>query len=559
MTEEANRSDSSKIGTASDDSITQGVMRRSLMKGATAAGAGAFVSTNLAAATDGGKQMEDSDSTLAETPPMGWNSWNTFACNVSAGLLKETADALVESGMKEAGYEYVNIDDCWMTEERDENGNLTPDPEKFPNGIDAVADYVHERGLKLGIYESAGTNTCAGYPGSLGHEERDAQMFSDWGIDYLKYDNCGDHHGLSAIERYTRMHEALEATDREIVLSICEWGNNDPWTWGPDVGGSLWRTTGDIKPLWTATEDTWYHGVIDIVDMNEPLSNYAGPGHWNDPDMLEVGVDIDGYPGLSETEDRTHFGMWAMMAAPLIAGNDVRNMSDTTRAILTNEEVLAIDQDPAGNQGRRIQNTGGADGTEVWSKPLANGDRAVALLNRDDATSTILTSTREVGLDDASAYTARDLWDGVDTVTAGLIGASVPAHGLAMFRVGRGAKDAAPGAMISISTDEPTVGPGESRELTVTFTNHAPNALKTVSVTLEAPDGWESEPATATFRDITAGPSVEGGSGPENDASTDWTVRPPRDVESDGYELAATAEFADSTSKTTFELTVESS
>ncbi|UPM44192.1 NEW3 domain-containing protein [Halocatena salina] len=538
-----------------DSSIAGGISRRLLMKGAAALGAGSLVSTSSVSAAEEGQQEE---STLAEAPPMGWNSWNTFACDVSAALIKETADAIVESGMKAAGYEYVNIDDCWMTEERDEDGNLQPDPEKFPNGIDAVADYVHDRGLKLGIYESAGTTTCGGYPGSLGHEERDAQAFADWGVDYLKYDNCGDHYGLSAVERYTRMHEALEATDREIVLSICEWGNNDPWLWGHEVGGSLWRTTGDIKPLWTVDEDTWYHGVIDIVDMNEPLAAHAGPDHWNDPDMLEVGVDIDGYPGLTATEDRTHFGLWAMMAAPLIAGNDVRNMSEQTREILTNEAVIAIDQDPAGKQGRRIKNTDGADGTEVWMKPLANGDRAVALLNRGERTRPILTSAREVGFDVESAYIARDLWAGTVTATAGMIGASVPAHGHKLYRVERGqSDDAVPAALLSINTDEPTVVPGEARDLTVTFTNHAPSALETVSVTLDAPDGWESEPATATFHDVAAAPSIEGASGPENDAEVDWMVRPPQGIGSGEYELAVSAEFAGRPVSTTVDLTVD--
>lgn len=556
MVNEDDRTDNAQE--LSDNSTVPGVSRRLIMKGVAAIGTGALASTHRVAA-DGSEQSGGSDSAVAQTPPMGWNSWNTFACDVSAELIKDTADAIVESGMKAAGYEYVNIDDCWMTEKRDEDGNLQPDPETFPNGIEAVADYVHEQGLKLGIYESAGTTTCAGYPGSLGHEQRDARAFADWGIDYLKYDNCGDHYGLSAIERYTRMHEALEATDREIVLSICEWGNNDPWLWGPEVDGSLWRSTGDIKPLWTVDEETWYHGVIDIVDMNEPLADHAGPGHWNDPDMLEVGVDIDDYPGLNEAENRAHFGLWAMMAAPLIAGNDVRNMSDATREVLTNEAVIAIDQDTAGNQGRRIKNTGGSDGTEVWVKPLANGDRAVALLNRGDTTSQILTSTREVGFDSESVHLARDLWEGTDTVTAGMIGASVPPHGLGLYRVESGrSRRAAPSTLLSISTDEPTVVPGEACDLTVVFTNHAPSALETVSLTLDAPNGWESEPATATFRDIAAGPSINGASGPENDADINWMVRPPGDAEPGEYELAASAEYTNGASKTTFELTVES-
>ncbi|ELY99132.1 Alpha-galactosidase [Natrialba aegyptia DSM 13077] len=380
----------------------------------------------MATAADNTNQSESSDRTLVDTPPMGWNSWNTFYCDIDAGLIKDTADAMVENGMKEVGYEYICIDDCWMASERDVNGNLQPDPETFPNGIDAVADYVHKRGLKLGIYQSAGTTTCEGLPGSLGYEEKDAQSFADWGVDYLKYDNCGEHYGLSAIERYTRMHKALEATDRDILLSICEWGDNDPWMWAPEAGGNLWRTTGDIKPLWSAKENLWGNGIIDIIDQNEPLAEYAGPGHWNDPDMLVVGVDLPEYPNLTEAEDRTHFGMWAMMAAPLIAGNDIRNMSEETRNILTNYELIEINQDPAGNQAIRIQRTTGQDGLSrsVWAKKLANGDRAVGLLNRSDRRTTITTSAQEVGLDEASCYVARNLWNGTNWQTAGLIGAT---------------------------------------------------------------------------------------------------------------------------------------
>ncbi|WP_231587977.1 glycoside hydrolase family 27 protein [Halostagnicola sp. A56] len=222
-----------------------------------------------------------------------------------------------------------------------------------------------KRGLKLGIYQSAGTTTCEGLPGSLGYEAKDAQSFADWGVDFLKYDNCGDHYGLSAIERYTRMHNALEATDRDILLSICEWGDNDPWMWAPEVGGNLWRTTGDIKPLWSAQEDLWGNGIIDIIDQNEPLAEYAGPGRWNDADMLVIGVDLPEYPNLNDVEDRTHFGMWALMASPLIAGNDIRNMSDETLDVLTNEEIIAINQDPAGNQAVRIQQTTGQDGLSI--------------------------------------------------------------------------------------------------------------------------------------------------------------------------------------------------
>ncbi|QRV17475.1 alpha-galactosidase (plasmid) [Haloterrigena salifodinae] len=531
------------------------------MKVAAATGASSLLANSTVTAADDSERSESADKTLAESPPMGWNSWNTFYCDIDEELIKDAADAMVESGMMEAGYEYVCIDDCWMAPERDANGKLQPDPETFPNGISALTDYVHDKGLKFGIYESAGTTTCQGLPGSLGYEETDAQTFADWGVDLLKYDNCGDHYGLSAVERYTRMHNALEAVDRDIVLSICEWGDNDPWMWAPEVGGDLWRTTGDIKPLWSAQEDLWGNGIIDIIDQNEPLAEYAGPGRWNDPDMLVVGVDLPEYPNLTEAEDRTHFGMWAMMAAPLMAGNDIRNMSDGTRDILTNDEVIAIDQDPAGNQATRIQHIRGEDGLprSVWAKTLANGDRAVGLLNRSDRRTTVTTSAQAVGLEAASCYVARDLWNGTDWQTAGLISASVPSHGLALYRVSSGSPDGTnPFATVSLGETEATVAPGESITRSLTFTNYSPMTIDSVHVTCDAPDGWESEPTSTTFTDITAGPAISGASGPQNDAETDWMVRPPRDAPPEDYELGVTAEYANGVSiAESFTVTVE--
>src|SRR4051812_10972523 len=274
---------------------------------------------------------------LARTPQMGWNDWNSFGCNVNDGLVRQTADAMVSSGMAAAGYSYVNIDDCWMAQNRNAAGDLVPDPQKFPNGIKALADYVHSKGLKLGIYSSAGTTTCAGFPASIGNERRDAALWASWGIDYLKYDNCGDHRGLTAPQRYTAMRDALAATGRPILFSIVNWGQESVWTWGMPIGNS-WRTTGDIQANWNS--------ITGILDQQVGLDPYSGPGGWNDPDMLEVGNG-----GLPANEARAHFSLWALLNAPLIAGNDIRSMSADTRSILTNSEVIAVDQDWGGRQG----------------------------------------------------------------------------------------------------------------------------------------------------------------------------------------------------------------
>ncbi|WP_210488176.1 glycoside hydrolase family 27 protein [Rufibacter aurantiacus] len=310
---------------------------------------------------------------LAMTPPMGWNSWNKFACNVDEKLIRETADAMVSSGMKAAGYEYINIDDCWHGD-RDSLGFIHPDPKRFPSGMKALADYVHSKGLKLGIYSDAGSQTCGGRPGSRGYEFQDAQMYAKWGIDYLKYDWCNTE-GLKAEGAYKTIAAALRKAGRPMVLSICEWGNDKPWEWGPTVG-HLWRTTGDIYNCFDCVEDhgTWKSwGVMQILDKQDGLRQYAGPGHWNDPDMLEVGN------GMPVNEDRAHFTMWSMIAAPLIAGNDLRKMSKETVAILTDKEVLAINQDKLGIQGLRYTVK---DSLETWVKPLDGGKWAVAFLNR---------------------------------------------------------------------------------------------------------------------------------------------------------------------------------
>ena len=310
---------------------------------------------------------------LALTPPMGWNSWNKFACDVNEALLRETADAMAANGMKEAGYQYIIIDDCWHGQ-RDSLGFIHPDPKKFPSGMKALAEYIHSKGLKFGIYSCAGIQTCAGYPGGRGHEYQDAITYAQWGVDYLKYDWCNTD-GLSAVGSYTTMRDALHAAGRPVVFSLCEWGNNEPWKWAPAVG-HLWRTTGDISACFDCENNhgTWSSwGVMRIVEQHPGIRVYAGPGHWNDPDMLEVGN------GMSFNEDRSHFSLWCILAAPLISGNDLRAMSPETKDILTNTEVIGIDQDSLGVQGYRFDSK---DSVEVWVKPLMKGDWAVAFLNR---------------------------------------------------------------------------------------------------------------------------------------------------------------------------------
>jgi len=375
------------------------------------------------------------DNGLARTPPMGWNSWNSFHCDVSAKLVEETADAMVTSGMKAAGYVYVNIDDCWLLKKRGPRGDLVPDPRKFPRGIDAVATYVHRKGLKLGIYESAGAKTCAGYPGSIGHEKEDAAQFARWGVDYLKYDNCGDYQGETYVQRYTAMRDALARTGRPMVYSLCEWGNEAPWHWAQSVG-NLWRTTQDITPRWkTDLPDNEYpRGILDIADQQAALSNASHPGAWNDPDMLEVG---NGY--LTADESKAHFSLWALLNAPLIAGNDLRTMPKEVRDILTNREVIAVDQDWGGRQGYRVRDDGK---TQVWVKPMSDRSVAVILLNPGRGPVDIGTTAQEIGLKRADSYAVRDLWQHTESVSHGRIEAVVATHSVAMFRVRSGSKDA---------------------------------------------------------------------------------------------------------------------
>lgn len=309
---------------------------------------------------------------LSLTPQMGWSSWNNFQGNINEDIIKSIADAMVASGLKDAGYTYINIDDCWHGK-RDADGFIQADPKHFPHGIKALADYVHSRGLKLGIYSDAGSETCAGRPGSLGHEYQDALQYARWEVDYLKYDWCNTTN-VNAQGAYQLMRDALQATGRPIFFSMCEWGDNHPWRWAKGIGDS-WRIGPDIWCSFDSTRvfPTYIQcSVIDCINRNDSLRSYAGPGHWNDPDMLEVGN------GLSVNQDRAHFTMWCMMASPLILGNDVRNMSDETKAILTNRDLIAIDQDKLGVQGLRFLIR---EGLEYWFKPLSNGDWAMTIFN----------------------------------------------------------------------------------------------------------------------------------------------------------------------------------
>lgn len=373
---------------------------------------------------------------LADTPQMGWNSWNKFACDISEQMIREQADAMVKNGMRDAGYTYLNIDDCWHGK-RDANGNIQADPVRFPSGIKALADYVHARGLKLGIYSDAGDKTCGGRPGSRGYEYQDARTYAAWGVDYLKYDWC-ETKGLNSEGAYTTMRDALRTAGRPILFSICEWGDTKPWDWAKEVGHS-WRTTGDITACWDCelSHGTWSSfGVLKIMDKTAALRKHAGPGHWNDMDMLEVGN------GLTPDEERAHFSIWAMMTSPLISGNDLRSMSPATLKILTNRDVIAINQDKLGVQAlRRI-----AQGDlEMWIKPLANGDWGVLFLNRGERTIDYRHDWQKFALaDDISKHEAdltkktfrwSDLWQGRSGDTSKALDVKLAPHSAMMLRL----------------------------------------------------------------------------------------------------------------------------
>jgi alpha-galactosidase len=459
--------------------------------------------------------------TLAPTPPMGFNNWNAFGCDVSETLIRETADVLVSSGLATAGYEYVNIDDCWSLRERGPDGRLVPDPVKFPNGIKGLADYVHGKGLKLGIYGDAGTRTCAGYPGSLGKEELDARTWAEWGVDYLKYDNCfnqSDGSREDYVRRYTAMREALDKTGRPIVYAICEWGTSQPWEWAEGVG-DLWRTGGDISDNWAS--------LRSIIAHNAPLAPHAGPGHWNDPDMLEIGNG-----GMTDVEYRTHMSMWAMMAAPLLIGTDLRSASPATLAILGNRDIIAIDQDRLGVQGAVVSDR---DGLMVLDKPLANGDRAIALYNATDALATISVPAGDTGLRRAGAYRVQDVWTGAVRQAKTTISAAVPAHGTVVYRVRplRGTAGVEP--LVTAGAALGTLVPGpDGGTLTTTVTNRGAGALHDVRVSVEAPAGWAVTATTPPRRHRLA-----------TDAALDttWEVRVPDGTPAGRYPLTVTASY----------------
>jgi len=353
---------------------------------------------------------------LAPTPPMGWNSWNHFAERIDDKTVRETADALVSTGMKDAGYIYLNIDDTWEGQ-RDANGFIQPN-EKFPD-MKALTDYVHSKGLKLGIYSSPAAKTCAGYEGSLGHEGQDAQTYAKWGIDYLKYDWCQSTGSLEEMKAaYTKMYDALKKTSHPIVLSLCEYGWNKVWEWGASVGGNLWRTTGDISDQ--------YRVMAEIGFNQNGLEKFAGPGHWNDPDMLEVGNG-----GMNEDEYRTHFSLWAILAAPLIAGNDLTKMTPYTVEMLTNREVIAVDQDPLGKQGLRVAQEGPF---EVWMKPMADGSKVVGLFNRLRTVEEITVNFSQIGI--IGEANVRDLWRKKDLGTfKNSFSVYVPSHGVVLVKI----------------------------------------------------------------------------------------------------------------------------
>ncbi|WP_433968102.1 glycoside hydrolase family 27 protein [Tunturiibacter gelidiferens] len=367
------------------------------------------------------------DNGLAKTPPMGWNSWNKFGCQgLNEKVVRETADTMVSSGMKDAGYQFVILDDCWQTG-RDTSGNIVADAERFPSGIEALADYVHSKGLKFGIYTDVGTMTCAKRPGSIGHEYQDAKQYANWGVDYLKEDWCNTLPGQNSESSYTLMRNALADSGRPIVFSICEWGSTKPWLWAGSIG-NLWRATGDIQDCWDCKKDWGGNGVTQIIDQMNGLETYAGPGHWNDPDMLEVGNG-----GMTKEEYRAHFSMWAMFSAPLLAGNDISNMTPDTKEILLNKEVIAIDQDPLGHQARRVKKTGDL---EIWSKQLQDGGRAVVLLNRSPAAAKIAVAWTDIGYPDTLSASVRNLWNANDLgKQSGGYSADVPSHGVVMLTI----------------------------------------------------------------------------------------------------------------------------
>jgi alpha-galactosidase len=383
--------------------------------------------SSLALAAAAGAQDAKPALSDASLPQMGFNNWNSTHCRdeFNEDMIRGVADKLISTGLRDAGYRHINLDDCWADWKRDKDGNLQPNLKRFPHGIKALADYIHTQGFAFGLYSSAGTNTCEpheanrGFPGGLGHEKQDAIFFASVGADYLKYDNCNNQK-KPAKERYSAMGEALRATGRPIFYSLCEWGENKAWLWATDpaVGASSWRTTGDISDN--------YASMLKIFKENVVLDSYAGPGHWNDPDMLEVGNG-----GMSDAEYRSHFSLWSIMAAPLLIGTDIRKIQPAALEILLNKEVIAVDQDPLGVQGKQVRD---ANGIHVIVKPLKDGSRAVAVFNETDQAQQASVSAKELSLA-AGKYRMRDLWKHSDAQGDGSLKLQLAPHATAMYRI----------------------------------------------------------------------------------------------------------------------------
>ena len=373
---------------------------------------------------------------LAPTPPMGWMTWNMFKGDISEQLIKETTDAMVESGLRDAGYKYVFIDDLWQGG-RDNRNNIIPDPKKFPNGIKALADYVHSKGLKLGIYSDAAQLTCGGCTASYGFEEQDARTFASWGVDYLKYDYCNaPEDSATARLRYKTMADALSKSGRDIVLGICEWGQRNGEEWCEHVGGQLWRTSSDVRDMWKDIVNQGGVGILDIINVTAPLSKQVRHGQWPDMDMLVVGLNGKGGPssdlggvGCTYTEYQTQMSMWCMMSSVLALSNDLRHLTPEDKRILLNKEIIAIDQDPLGKAAERVVNEAGH---QVFVRPLANGSHAVAILNSGDKAQRLSVSFKQLGL--TGKYTVRDVWQHRDIARgATKWGGKVQAHETKVF------------------------------------------------------------------------------------------------------------------------------
>ncbi|WP_281896585.1 cellulose binding domain-containing protein [Micromonospora humidisoli] len=431
------------------------------------------------------------DNGVARTPPMGWNSWNTFGCNINETLIRQMTDAMVNTGMKDAGYQYVVVDDCWMNPNRDSAGNLQGDPTRFPSGMKALGDYIHARGLKFGLYQAPLDKTCAQYfnsypgaTGSQGREAQDARQFANWGVDYLKYDWCSPTGTIDDQTRaFAKMRDGLAATGRPIVLSINS--NSIHSKTGPqrDWGdvSNMWRTTEDITNTWNSGQTNGYPmGIQNILDVTIPLAARAKPGAFNDMDMMEVGRG-----GMTDTEMRSHFALWTILASPLIAGNDLRNMNTATQTILKNTNLITISQDPLALQATQIS----FDGTRrILAKRLTNGDVAVALFNQGTSTTTITTTTAAIGLS-GSSFTLRDAWTNTTSTTTGAISASVPSHGTVVYRVSGTTSTPTP----TPTTTPPTPTPTSTTPAPTTPPPAAISCQVSYAITSQWPDGFQAE------------------------------------------------------------------